>query len=92
MIGIPGLIPEKFPEWPHMEFMTLVGRTIVKGRRNGVTVQLVSTADGWTVTKMHKGQVLAEKTITRLPSDLWTALERRRRHEQRQHAEARPWR
>ncbi len=81
------LIPENFADW-RMEICRLPGRYAVTARRNGVTLMLVHKDDWWTITKWHKGQVLADKTIKTLPPEtmrVLVAAERRQNDGRRQH-------
>lgn len=84
--GIPGLLPDDFPEDWALNWVTLPGRRIVSARRRGITIQLVLRDRKWHITKIKGGKVIREMTVIRLPSDLTNELERRRRRER--HAEA----
>lgn len=68
------LVPPDFDAWAK-ETMTLLGRTVCTARKAGVTLHLVCEDGWWTVTKMHKGQVLARKVVKKLPSDVRAAVD-----------------
>jgi hypothetical protein len=62
-----GLIPANFSSWS-IEVNTVVGRTVATARRCGVTIMLVHDEEGWwTVTKIHKGQIIGQRKAKRLP-------------------------
>lgn len=64
-----GVLPDDFTNW-RMETIRLPNRTACVARRAGVTIHLIEDDGWWTVTKMHKGQVLVRKTVKQLPSEV----------------------
>lgn len=67
-------LPENFADW-RKSTCTLHGRTVCVARRNGVTIQLVhNPAEGWAITKLHKGRVLAERTLKNIPPNIRHAV------------------